>query len=83
MRRLFLNATVSVVTFVSSILLSNFTRPGTELAVPDFIEPSPVSTVLSRAPSADEMELREIYRQYGPAQNRHDTKFFERIEAEE
>ena len=83
MRRLFLNATVSVVTFVSSILLSNFTRPGTELAVPDFIEPGPVSTVLSTAPSVDEMELREIYRQYGPAQNRHDTKFFERIEAEE
>jgi len=55
MRRLFLNATVSVVTFVSSILLSNFTRPGTKLAVPDFIEPSPVSTLLATAPAADEM----------------------------
>jgi len=31
----------------------------------------------------DEQQLLEIYREYGPAQTRHDRAFFERLETDE
>jgi len=33
--------------------------------------------------SQDEMQLRQIYREYGPAQTQHDQAFFERIETDD
>ena len=80
MRRLFINATVSVITFVSSIILTNVAKPTIEPVV------APLPVIISmpdESPSEDEMEIRQIFRDYGPAQTRHDRKFFERVEAEE
>ena len=73
MNKLFIRLFVALVAFSFGLVLTNFLKPTHRCDLR-------MSTV---AFSADEAQIREIYREYGPAQTRHDRKFFERIETED
>jgi len=78
MNRYFLRVCVALTTFVLSIGLTSFTKlfRHDDSTVPTFYYEGPASPL-------DEMRLRELYREYGPAQARHDRAFFEEVEAED
>ena len=79
MRKLFLHVFIAFTTFFFSFGLTKlFDHPKTTAP------PAERSTVYVNVvdTSQDEQELREIYRQYGPAQTNHDRVFFERVESE-
>lgn len=77
MNKLFIRLFVAFVAFSFGLVLTRFVRPAHTCRV----------TVLSATPlsvlTEDETQIREIYREYGPAQTRHDRKFFERVETED
>jgi hypothetical protein len=82
MRKLVLHLAIACATFAFSTSLTNIWRSLTQADVP------PAQTVqladlepLSRP--ADEAELLALYREYGPAQTRHDQAFFEKIETDD
>jgi hypothetical protein len=90
MNPLFLRVVVALTTFALSLGLTGFVR----MFRSDDLSIAPVKT-WSRSEqrltleypissmSVDELRLREIYRDYGPAQTRHDREFFERVETED
>lgn len=77
MNKLFIRLFVAFVAFSFGLVLTRFVRPAHTCRV----------TVLSATPlsvlTEDETQIREIYREYGLAQTRHDRKFFERVETED
>ena len=81
MNKLFIRLFVAFVAFSFGLVLTSFVKPArrSERAV----------TILTSVPlsefslSEDEVQIRDIYREYGPAQTRHDREFFERIETED
>ena len=81
MNKLFIRLFVAFVSFSFGLVLTNFLKP-----MPACKQSV---TVLSAIPLSDlssgedEAQIREIYREYGPAQTRHDREFFERIETED
>ena len=79
MNKLFIRLFVAFVAFTFSLVLTNFIRPARRSARAVTIVVAP----LSGTASEDEAQIREIYREYGPAQTRHDRNFFERIETED
>lgn len=80
MNKLFIRLFVAFVAFSFGLVLTNLIKPvrSSQRAVPVAIY-IPSEVVLTE----DEMQIRDIYRQYGPAQSRHDRAFFERIETED
>ena len=80
MNKLFIRLFVAFVAFSFGLVLTNLIKPvrSSQRAVPVAIYiPSEVAL------TEDEMQIRDIYRQYGPAQTRRDRAFFERIETED
>ena len=82
MNRIFVRLFVAAMCFAFSVSLTNVwklvrgERPSVDVAVVKPAESIPNF-------SFEENQLREIYREYGPAQTRHDRAFFERIETED
>lgn len=80
MNKLFVRLLVAFVAFSFSLVLTSLIKPvrRSQRAVPVAIYiPSAVAI------TEDEIQIRDIYREYGPAQSRHDRAFFERIETED
>jgi hypothetical protein len=74
----FIRLLVAFVAFSFGLVLTNLVKPRHRC------KQAPSRYVLSESlRSEDEAQIREIYREYGPAQTRHDRKFFERIETED
>jgi hypothetical protein len=85
MRRLVLHVAVALISCllgVSAASLWNIASSGRspEIAIVVRQESRPASAPTNEI---DELEIREILRQYDIAQTRHDAAFFERIEADE
>jgi hypothetical protein len=78
MNNFFVRLFVACACFVLSISLTNLTK-----LVRGSVDVSPPSAETTRSFLYDEIQIREISRQYGPAQTRHDRAFFERIETED
>ena len=82
MNRFLVRLFVAFACFALSVSLTSFTslfRRATSSGVVTALE-VPESNIDF---SQDEKQLREIYREYGPAQMRHDRGFFERVETED
>jgi Domain of unknown function (DUF4440) len=81
MSKLFIRLFVAFTAFCFSLALTNFLKPKNTC--------KQGITILSAVPltdfvvTEDESQIRDIYREYGPAQTRHDREFFERIETED
>ena len=81
MNKLFIRLFVAFVAFSVGLTLTRLIKP--------VHRSERVVTILSGVPltdlevGADEAQIRAIYREYGPAQTRHDREFFERIETED
>jgi hypothetical protein len=80
MNKLFIRLVVAFVAFSFGLVLTNLTKPRYTYKAP-FQYQSVL--VFEYSGSQDEAQIREIYRQYGPAQTRRDRQFFERIETED
>lgn len=85
MIKFFLHLLVAVTCFALSIGLTSLTNLFHGADVPSAVKPARlVAPVPSKYDiSDDELEIRRIYREYGPAQTRQDRGFFERIETED
>lgn len=81
MRKLFVRLLVAFAAFSFGLILTSLFKPvaQSQKVVRVFI---PHELVVSSS-SADEAEIAAIYREYGPAQTRHDRAFFERVETED
>jgi len=78
MSKLIIHTTVAVITFVSGVTLTNVWN---WLMGDRAYGVAQVESAMMAVPGDD--ELLEIFRNYGPAQTRHDSAFFERVEANE
>lgn len=87
MIKLFLHLFIAVTCFAVSVSLTSLTKLFRVADVPMeavAAERVVLEPVLAKDyVTQDEIEIREIYREYGPAQTRHDRGFFERIETED
>ena len=79
MRKLFLHLFVAALTFFFSLGLTRFLDSSSRT---NATVPTPTVQLRNPADVALEQTLREIYRQYGPAQTNHDRAFFERVESD-
>jgi len=81
MNKLFIRLTVAFITFSFGLALTNLIKP----RHPDVLtfQFQNVVAVYDYSLTEDEKQIRQIYREYGPAQTRHDREFFERIETED
>ena len=81
MYKLFIRLFVAFTAFSFSLVLTNLLKPRNTY--------KQGITIISAVPltdfvlSEDESQIHDIYREYGPAQTRHDREFFERIETED
>jgi Domain of unknown function (DUF4440) len=79
MNKLFIRLFVAFVAFSFGLVLTRLVTPahrcGRQVKV--------LSTTPLSVRTEDEAQIREIYREYGPAQTRHDRRFFERVETED
>jgi len=80
MNKLFIRLFVAFVAFSFSLVLTNLVKPARHYDRVTILSATPLSEF---SISEDEIQIREIYREYGPAQTRHDREFFERIETED
>ena len=76
MNKLVIRLFVAFVAFSFGLVL-------TSLIKPRYTCKYSVVPITRLSPSEDEAQIRDIYREYGPAQTRHDREFFERIETED
>ena len=84
MIKLFLHLVVAVTCFALSVSLTSLTKLFRVADAPVQAERVVLGPILPKDHvSDDEIEIRKIYREYGPAQTRHDRGFFERIETED
>ncbi len=81
MNKLFIRLFVAFVAFGFGLVLTNLIKPryNPELT----FQFHNVVAVYEYSVTEDEAQIRQIYREYGPAQTRHDREFFERIETED
>ena len=80
MNKLFIRLFVAFVAFSFGLVLTGIVKPvHRRTRVVTIMVPS--ESMVSA--TEDEAQIREIYREYGPAQTRHDREFFERIETED
>ena len=80
MNKLFIRLFVAFVAFSFGLILTNLIRPRYTIKQ---AFPSESVLVFEYAETGDDAQIRKIYREYGPAQTRHDREFFERIETED
>jgi hypothetical protein len=82
MNKFFVRLFVACTCFVLSVALTSFSKlfRSADSAI-DVVALQPAEPNFDF--SDDEVQLREIYREYGPAQTRHDRAFFEKIEADD
>ena len=80
MNKLFIRLFVAFVAFSFGLILTNLIRPRYT-----YQQTFPYESVLvfEYSETGDDAQIRKIYREYGPAQTRHDREFFERIETED
>lgn len=81
MNKLFIRLFVAFVAFSFGLILTSLVKPRHTCKQGVTILTTVPRTRLSL--SEDEAQIRDIYREYGPAQTRHDREFFERIETED
>ena len=79
MNKLFIRLVVAFVAFSFGVVLTNLIKPRYTYKAPFQHQ----VMVFQYSGSEDEAQIREIYREYGPAQTRRDRQFFERIETED
>ena len=85
MNNLFIRLFVAFIAFSFGLILTNFLKPRhtytfeTDRVLSVRLQPQ-LNTLAS---TEDEAQILQIYREYGPAQSRHDRKFFERVETED
>ena len=79
MRKLFLHLCVATITFFFSLGLTKVLVSSSKITAPVTSQAVQLRNV---ANIEVEQTLREIYRQYGPAQTNHDRAFFERVESD-
>ena len=81
MKKLFIRLTVAFFAFSFGLALTNLIKP----RHPDVLtfQFHNVVAVYDYSGTGDDAQIRQIYREYGPAQTRHDRAFFERIETED
>ena len=79
MNKLFIRLFVAFVAFSLGLVLTSLFKPRYRYACTYRVVPAVTRFQLSE----DEAQIRDIYREYGPAQTRHDREFFERIETED
>ena len=78
MRKLFLYMSIASITFFMSLgIMTLFDSPPLTTTTVVVHTSQPEQHV-----NPDEQILREIYREYGPAQTNHDRAFFERVESD-
>ena len=81
MNKFFVHLFVAAICFAFSVSVTNLSKLfRSENSSIDVIAVQPMKDLVF---SEDEYQLREIYREYGPAQMRHDRGFFERIETDD
>lgn len=80
MRKLFLHLFVAAITFFFSLGFEKVFHSSPR--TPAFVSMQTAQLFNLSDISDDEQTLREIYRQYGPAQTDHDRAFFERVESD-
>jgi len=82
MNRFFVRLFVAAICFALSVSLTNLSKlvRGERSSV-DVLVLNPAESFTNF--SEDENQLRELYREYGLAQTRHDRAFFERVETED
>ena len=81
MNKLFIRLVVAFVAFSFGLVLTNLIKP--RYTYKETFQYHDVVRVYEYSATADETQIREIYREYGPAQTRRDRQFFERIETED
>ena len=82
MKRLFVRLLVAFAAFSLGLVLTSFKKPTYEyhrVVAVRRVQPQLTTLELPE----DEAQIRQVYREYGPAQTRHDRRFFERIETED
>jgi len=77
--KLFIRLFVAFVAFSFGLVLTRFIRPVHKMDEVTIV----MRPVLTGRFVEDEDQILAIYREYGPAQTRHDREFFERIETED
>jgi len=81
MNKLFIRLFVAFVAFSFGLVLTNLLKPRRTLELTFQLQN--VVAVYDYSGTGDDAQIRQIYREYGPAQTRHDREFFERIETED
>ena len=81
MNKLFIRLFVAFVAFSFGLVLTNLIKPRYRLNQP--IPFQHVVAIYDYSGTGEDTQIRQIYREYGPAQTRHDRAFFERIETED
>ena len=82
MKRLLVRLLVAFAAFSLGLVLTSSKKPAFEYdRVVAIRRVQPQLTTLEL--TEDEAQIRQVYREYGPAQTRHDRSFFERIETED
>ena len=79
MNKLFIRLFVAFVAFSLGLVLTSLFKPRNTCKQGVTVRPA----ITRFQVSEDEAQIRDIYREYGPAQTRHDREFFERIETED
>jgi len=79
MNKLFIRLFVAFVAFSLGLVLTSLFKPRDAFKQGVLVLPVANSFHVSE----DEAQIYDIYREYGPAQTRHDREFFERIETED
>ena len=74
MNKLFIRLFVAFVAFSFSLVLTSFIKPAREVHRAVTIDA--FAFAVCDSASEDEAQIREIYREYGPAQTRHDRDVF-------
>jgi hypothetical protein len=79
MNKLFIRLFVAFVAFSFGLVLTNLIKQPVRLSQ----RAVPIVIYTPSEYSADEDQIRNLYREYGPAQTQHDREFFERVETED
>ncbi|HKG80406.1 MAG TPA: nuclear transport factor 2 family protein [Pyrinomonadaceae bacterium] len=82
MNKFFVRLLVAATCFALSLSLTNLSKlVRGQVSAIDVVTLEAAESNLALA--EDEIQLRQIYREYGPAQTQHDQVFFERIETDD
>lgn len=79
MRTILLHLFVACITFFFGLGFEKIFHSPSRTTAP---VPASHTVQLGTLVDSDEQKLRQIYREYGPAQTNHDRAFFERVESE-